>query len=252
MHMVNRADRTIRRDHNMDIEILYRDEYLFAVNKPSGLLVHRGWAKDKVTLVDLVKEMSGEQVVYPIHRIDRQTSGVVMFAANSESAAKFGEQLEEGTLSKYYVALVRGVISQEGIIDHPIPRKENGRRVPAITEFVKLQSAQTEPRHVSLVLAKPLTGRLHQVRRHFKHLSHPIIGDANYGKGPINREMRDRYGLERLALHAIGVAFMHPYTGKPLRIDAALPTDLVQPFAKMGIDWESVRRLPKILENGAI
>ncbi len=219
----------------MSVDTLYSDNHLIAVSKPSGLLVHRGWGRDPTVLVDLVKEMAGQSVIHPLHRIDRQTSGVVLFAREAETAAILQARFEAGEVEKIYLALVRGTPPEDGLVDHPIPRREDGPRVPAMTSFRKLATLQTEPRVLSLVEARPRTGRLHQVRRHLKHISHPVIGDANYGKGPLNRAIRERYGLARMALHAAALAFPHPATGAIVTIRAPLPEDLRLPFERMGL-----------------
>ena len=218
------------------MDILYQDDVLLAVNKPSGLLVHRGWGRDATAMVDLVREALGVPVVHPLHRLDRQTSGVVLFALHAEIAAKISSAFEDGTVEKRYLALVRGVAPDEGRIEQPIPRRENGPRVPALTEFRRVAQAPTQPRYVSLVEAIPRTGRLHQVRRHLKHIDHPVIGDANYGKGAINRAMAARYGLSRMALHAASLTLRHPVSGADLTVRAPLPPDLRTPLARMGFD----------------
>jgi tRNA pseudouridine65 synthase len=175
--------------------------------------------------------------VHPVHRLDRGTSGALLFARTQEAAAWLGALFDEGLVKKRYLALVRGVAPEEGIVDHPIPRVENGPRVAALTAFRRLTQAPTEPRHVSLVEAFPASGRLHQVRRHLKHVNHPIIGDANYGKGDLNREMAARYGLERLALHAEGIV-ISAFQGHPeITIHSPLPKDLTDPFDRMGLEW---------------
>ena len=147
-----------------------------------------------------------------------------------------GDGFEDGTVEKRYLALVRGVAPDEGRIDQPIPRRENGPRVPALTEFRRVAQAPTEPRHVSLVEAIPRTGRLHQVRRHLKHIDHHVIGDANYGKGAVNRALAERYGLRRMALHATSLTFRHPVGGHDETVTAPLPSDLAEPLARMGFD----------------
>ncbi len=219
----------------MTLTVLYRDDALLAVDKPSGMLVHRGWGRDPVVLVDLVKELLQTDVAYPMHRIDRQTSGVVLFALSAPIASSLGSEFEDGSVKKQYLALVRGVAPESGCIDHPIPRKVDGPRVDAITDFKLLKYAQTEPRHVSWVEARPKTGRLHQIRRHLKHISHPVIGDSKYGKGQINRAMAEKYGLKRMALHAEVLSLIHPVSGDVIEIKAPIPEDLSTPLERMGI-----------------
>ena len=220
---------------NLSARVVYQDGDLLVVDKPSGLLVHRGWGRDAITLVDLVRQLLGEKSVYPIHRIDRGTSGVVAFARTPEVAAKLGELQCLGKVRKTYLALVRGASPASGVINHPIPRIPGGARVPARTVFKTLFTAPALPRSLSLVEASLDQGRLHQVRRHLKHIDHPVIGDANYGKGDLNRAIAERYGLKRLALHAAQIEFPHPTTGKTLICSAPLPDDLKIPFCHIGI-----------------
>jgi tRNA pseudouridine65 synthase len=220
-----------------DMALLHRDDRLAAFAKPSGLLVHRGWGDDAIVALDLAREAIGRPV-FPVHRLDRATSGVLLFALDASCAAALGRRFEAGEVHKTYVALVRGVAPEDLVIDHPVPKAETGPRVPAITALCRL--ATSEPlgpaaRRFSLVEAKPRTGRLHQVRRHLKHAGHPIVGDVNYGKGDINRFFRDRYGLYRLALHAAELAFEHPFTRVTTTISAALPEDLRVPLERMGL-----------------
>jgi tRNA pseudouridine65 synthase len=211
--------------------LLYRDEHLIALAKPSGMLVHPGWANDGPTALDAARELAG-RAVHPLHRLDRGTSGVLVFALDVETARLL--QASWDRVEKRYWALVRGVPPESGTIDHPVPNDESGPRVPAVTEFRRVATSPAE--RVALVEARPRTGRLHQIRRHLKHINHPVIGDANYGKGAINRDLRERYGLARLALHAFEIALPHPATGEPLRIVAPLPADLAEPLARLGFE----------------
>ena len=212
------------------MEILYRDEALAVLAKPSGLLVHRGWDDDKEVAVTLARVALGK-FVFPVHRLDRGASGALVFALSSEVAAALHAAFEDGRVEKRYLAAVRGIAPESATIDHPIPRREDGPRVPAVTRIRRLATAL----HASLVEAMPLTGRLHQVRRHLKHISHPILGDANYGKGSLNRALREEHGLARLALHAASVRFAHPVTGASIEVAAPLPADLASPLASLGL-----------------
>lgn len=212
------------------LSILWRDSEYVAVDKPSGLAVHRGMCADPVTALELTRDTVG-QWVYPVHRLDRATSGVLLFALSSASAGALHAQFEDGRVEKRYWALVRGVTPSEGSIDHAIPRCEGGPRVSASTSFRRLWSGV----HVSLVEAFPHTGRFHQVRRHMKHIHHPLIGDANYGKGALNRAYRDEFGLSRLALHAASLSFDHPGTGERISLTSVLPDDLRLPFERIGV-----------------
>jgi tRNA pseudouridine65 synthase len=212
------------------VDILFRDEHLVVVNKPSGLLTHRGWGDDGVVAMTLARDAVGTHV-YPVHRLDRGASGVLVFALDRAAARGLHEAFEAGIVRKRYLALVRGIPPEEGTVDHPIPRREGGPRVPAVTRFRRLGTFE----RYGLVEALPESGRLHQVRRHLKHVGHPIIGDVNYGRGELNRLFRERFGLRRLALHAREIACRHPLTGAPLSLLAPVPPDLAGPLSDMGL-----------------
>lgn len=205
-----------------------------AIDKPSGLLVHRGWGDDEVVAMTVVRDAIG-QWVYPIHRLDRGTSGVLLFALDPATASLLGEQFAAHSIEKRYLALVRGVPAEEQWVDHPIPREEDGPRVPARTHVRRLFSAAAAARTYSWVEARPESGRLHQVRRHLKHISHPIIGDVRYGKGEHNRLFRSAYGLHRIALHAAQLGFTHPTSGERIKLEAPLPADLRAPLERWGL-----------------
>jgi tRNA pseudouridine65 synthase len=215
-----------------ELPILYRDDFLLAVNKPSGMAVHRGAARDRIVALQTVRDLAGRRV-HAAHRLDRAASGALLFALDPATARWMQERFAAGDVAKRYLALVRGIPPEEGVVDHPIPRAPGGPRVPAVTAFRLLAVFE----RYALVEARPLTGRLHQIRRHFKHLSHPLIGDVRYGKGEHNRLFRERFGLHRLALHALELAFAHPETGEHLRIVAPLPEDLAGPLRAMGIHY---------------
>lgn len=214
-----------------DLPVLYRDERLLVVNKPSGLAVHRGEARDPLFALQLARELAG-RLVHPIHRLDRATSGLLVFTFDKETLAAMQQKLEAGGVEKVYWALVRGIPPEAGVIDHPIPRQEGGEPVPAVTFFRRLGVFE----RYALLEARPLTGRRHQIRKHLKHLSHPLIGDTRYGKGDHNRYFRQRAGLHRLALHAARLRFEHPQSGLPLELIAAPPADLRLPLESLGFD----------------
>jgi tRNA pseudouridine65 synthase len=213
-----------------DVPLLHRDDRLVVVNKPSGVAVHRGMSRERIVVLQLVRNLLGRHV-YPVHRLDRATSGALLLALDPGTARLLQEQWESGGVEKRYLALVRGIPPEEGVIDSPVPRSPGGPRVPAVTEFRRLAIFE----RYALMEARPLTGRLHQIRRHFKHISHPLIGDVRYGKGEHNRLFRDRFGLHRLALHAMSLEFDHPATGDRLRIVAPMPEDLAGVLRAMGM-----------------
>jgi len=213
------------------LPILHADATFVVIDKPAGIAVHRGMARDRIVLVDVAERQLGRPV-FPVHRLDRATSGALLLALGSEAARLLQAQFEEGTTDKRYLALVRGHPPESGVIDHPVPRALDGPRVPARTEFRRLAVWE----RYALIEARPRTGRLHQIRRHLKHIGHPLIGDVRYGKGEHNRLFRETFGLYRLALHAVSLAFEHPESGAPLSVAAPLPPDLGTVLASMGVD----------------
>ena len=206
-----------------EFRVLYRDESCVVVDKPSGMIVHRGWANDERDLLRLTRDAVG-RYVYPLHRLDRGASGAVLFALDEHAARTLNRGFAEGTIDKRYLALTRGHPPEHGLIDYAIPRAPGEERVPAQTEFRRVGTFE----RYALVLALPKTGRLHQIRRHLKHLSCPLIGDVKYGKGEHNRLFRERYGLERLALHAAALRFRHPVSGAAITVRAPLSGSLAR------------------------
>ena len=221
-----------------ELAIVYRDEHLVAVHKPSGLLVHRSNIDRHETRFAL--QMARDQVgqrVYPVHRLDKPTSGLLLFALSPETAGQLARQFAAHTVRKEYLAVVRGYCTGEGVIDHPISVRsdrlaDGDRRQPP-----PAQSAQTAFRGLatvdiphavdrypssrySLVALSPRQGRRHQLRRHMKHIGHPIIGDAKYGKGVHNRFFREHYGSDRLLLACTRLGLSHPVTGKSITLCA--------------------------------
>ena len=199
--------------------ILHRDDHVVVVDKPAGLASHRGWSADDDALLQRVRDLVGTWV-YLVNRLDRGASGVVVLALDPGTAARMAEAWPGA--DKRYLAITRGHPPEHLVIDHPIPKEPGGERVPAVTE---LWRRETFGRY-ALVEAAPRTGRLHQIRRHLKHVSCPLIGDVRYGKGEHNRLFRTEHGLHRLALHATSIAFDHPVTGARLAIAAPVPADL--------------------------
>jgi tRNA pseudouridine65 synthase len=211
-------------------DVLHRDKWLLVINKPSGLLTHRGWANDRETALSVARDYAGRHV-HPIHRLDRATSGALLFAFDPQCAAVLRAELDGGGFDKRYLALVRGVIAEAVEIDHPLAAEPGAERKPARTSVRPLACFE----RYSLVEATPHTGRTHQIRRHLKHLSHPVIGDTRYGHGEHNRAFRERFGLHRLALHAARLGFTHPHSGERIDVRAPVTEDLAGPLAAMGL-----------------
>ncbi len=224
------------------LDVLHRDERFLVVHKPGGMLVHRGWGRAPVVLVDLVRRYAGQEVVHPVHRLDRGTSGAVLFALDPEMARTLAELFDRREIRKRYLALVRGGVPGEeipasGVIDHPLRPRKGAEPIPAVTEYRWLASRERiQPRALSLVAAWPRSGRLHQIRRHLQHLNHPVINDANYGDTKINRRVRAIYPLKRLGLHAWSVRFPHPETGAEVHVHAPVPDDMARTFTEMGFE----------------
>ena len=284
------------------LDILYRDEWLIAIDKPSGLLVHRSpiAAHEERFAVQLLRDQIGQRV-YPAHRLDRGTSGILLFALDRQTAAALGKQFEAHTVDKHYVAIVRGHLPESGTIDHPLVRrldpiehsrgKGAGRRdvppghesededhapecdrgldpaakhapkrgdddpsdsaaaglphaevgLPSLTHFCRLARAEL-PHAVdrypssryALVALRPETGRRHQLRRHLKHISHPIIGDATYGKGRHNRLFQTLFDSQRLLLACTRLSLTHPVTGTPLTLHAPPAIDFRKVMQALG------------------
>jgi tRNA pseudouridine65 synthase len=221
-----------------ELPVLYRDDTLLIVDKPAGLVVHRGWADDELTALDLARRVAGTWV-YPLHRLDRGTSGALCFALSPVVARTLQEQLEAGSIEKRYLALVRGTPPAAELIDHPLAKEKGKPKLPAQTRIARLATyrfadeASGITRSYSWVEAFPLTGRVHQIRRHLKHLNHPIIGDVRYGRSELNRLFRRRFGLERTALHAERLSLSHPVHGAPLIVTAPLAAELRQMLASL-------------------
>lgn len=219
------------------LSILYSDDYLVAVDKPPGLLVHRTGldAGETRFALQMLRDQIGRQV-WPVHRLDKGTSGVLLFALDAETARAMGQAFEAGEgLAKTYRAVVRGWPAEAGAIDHPLRRMPDDMR----TQREEIQEAFTRYRTLerydlpvfhgkfpttrsALVELTPETGRRHQLRRHMAHIAHPIIGDATHGKGSINRGLAELLGLQRLWLHAGRLGFRHPVSGEALSIEAPL------------------------------
>lgn len=223
---------------NARIPVLYEDEQIIAVAKPSGMFVHRSAADRSAT--EFVVQTVRDQLncfVYPIHRLDRPTSGVLLLAKNSEAAAAYAIMFAERRVRKTYVALVRGFTDDSGTIDRPLV-SDKGRGRPATDPHSIPQEAETFYRTIekfeaafssgqhattrcSLIEAQPKTGRYHQIRRHMAGISHPVIADAEHGDSRANRKFQQSLGVTRLMLAAVRLEFVHPLTAAPITIESA-------------------------------
>ena len=215
---------------------MYQDEALIAIDKPAGLLMHRTGldAGETRFAVQLLRDQIGRPV-WPAHRLDKGTSGVLLFALDAATAQRLAQAFEGGGVRKSYQAMVRGWPPDAGLIDHPLARLPDDARASRQVEVQAARTAfRTLVRHAlplpdrgfahtrcALLELAPETGRRHQLRRHCKHMAHPIIGDATHGKGPLNRAVAERLGVQRLWLHASALALAHPVSGRALCLRAA-------------------------------
>jgi tRNA pseudouridine65 synthase len=216
------------------IQVLYKDEAVVVVDKPSGLSVHRGDDAGTTFALNLTRDAIG-QWVYPVHRLDRATSGVLVFALSPAYARTLQDGFSNRAVEKTYLALVRGVAPEGGVIDSSMSKRQGGPLVETVTEFERLFVSDVSGARVSLVEARPRTGRRHQIRRHLRRINHPLVGDVNYGNGEDNRRWRAEFGFYRLALHARRISFLHPMTGERTTFEAAVPQDLAEPLTRVGV-----------------
>lgn len=239
-------------DHASEtLPILYRDDCLIAVHKPAAMLVHKSPIDKHETryAMSVLRDQIG-QWVYPLHRLDKATSGLLLFALDPETARKMGQQFEQQRIEKRYLAIVRGFLPLQCEVDHPLKDiaafKDQEKEEPAYrdarTQFTALKyfelphgDGRFSSSRYTLVEARPQTGRKHQIRRHLKHLSHPIIGDVRYGKGPHNRLFRDLFGCHRLLLAATDLHCAHPWRDETLSLNGPLQEDFLALLANLEI-----------------
>lgn len=209
------------------LEIVYQDENLVAINKPHGLLVHRSHiaADTSEFAVQILRDQIG-QWVYPVHRIDRKTSGVLLFALSEKVNTQMQVQFSEGKVTKHYHAIVRGFTPEALDIDYPLKR-DDGVVQDAFTSLKTLQQVELDlpfGKHAtsrySLVDLTPATGRMHQLRKHMAHIFHPIIGDRPHGCNKQNRFFLEKFSMNAMLLHATELSFLHPVSQKPVSIHA--------------------------------
>lgn len=230
----------------MQLPILYQDDWLVAINKPAGLLVHRSLIDKHETqfAVQLLRDQIGQKV-YPVHRLDRPTSGVLLFALDAAMARALTEQFTQGLVLKTYIALVRGFCGPVGVIDYALKEEldeiadakadPNKPAQTAITYYRTLEhfelpfpSGKHPTSRYSLLELQPKTGRKHQLRRHLKHIFHPIVGDTTHGDGKQNKLFQEQLGCERLLLHAQALQVQHPISKAALNLQAPLADEFVQ------------------------
>lgn len=220
------------------IEVIYQDEYLVAINKPAGLLVHRSPIDNKELFfaVQETRKLLGK-IVFPLHRLDKPTSGVLLFALSSDVARIMSNKFLLHDIHKEYVACVRGFTPEQTVIDYPLKRildkiadkhkqpvQESQTALTQLTTLKQVElpfpSGRYASTRYSLVKLSPKTGRKHQLRRHLAHIRHPIIGDTSHGDNKQNRAAKEMLNVTRLLLHAQKLSFKHPVENKNISIIA--------------------------------
>lgn len=241
------------------LPILFQDDTLVAIHKPSGLLVHRTVLDRHETrfAVQMLRDQIGRHV-FPVHRLDRGTSGVLLFALDRDTARLLTRQFEAQQVDKRYLAIVRGHPPECGSIDHALSRERDELEFQGADSSQEAQSARTDYARLAvaeipyavdrypssrygLVALTPHTGRRHQIRRHLKHIAHPIIGDSTFGKGRHNRLFQQLYGCDRMLLACTRMALTHPHTGAPLVLEAPVDGGFVAVME--GLGWGACPRV---------
>ncbi len=244
------------------LPILFQDEHLIAIHKPSDLLVHRTSldAYETRFAVQLLRDQIGQHV-YPAHRLDKATSGVLLFGLNPAAARTLSMHFAAREVQKKYLAIVRGWPTETGSIDHPLELRKDDAEIFGDEAPKGAQESQTEYRRLAtielpwtvdkypssryaLMELNPITGRRHQIRRHLKHISHPIIGDSTYGKGNHNRAFAQAFGVNRLLLACLNMSFPHPIDGQCITVTAPLAADFSRVVAEL--DWLDALQANKI------
>ncbi len=236
------------------LPILYSDESYLAINKPSGLLIHRSVIdkQETVNAVEMLQEQLGKKV-YIVHRLDKPTSGVVLFALSKEAARKGADAFASQHVKKTYLAVVRGYADDQGTVDSPLSdvadrlldkrKKRNNNLRPAVTDFRRLSRIELPvmiSRHpksrYSLLEVHPQTGRMHQIRRHLKRVHNPVVGDTKHGDHKHNHYFRDHLDCPRLLLASTELIFPHPFLEKQITITA--PLDAVYISLLKRFNWQ--------------
>ena len=224
--------------------ILFQDAQYIAIHKPPGIHVHPTYlSRGEESCMKILRDQIG-QWVYPVHRLDRAASGILLFGLSSEAAGKMIELFAERKVKKRYLAVARGYLPEEEIIDYPLREEPHKEAAEAITQYRRLATVELPfplgkfpTTRYSLTEVFPHSGRKNQIRKHFTHISHPIIGDVRYGDGKHNRLFREKFAIHRLLLLAVSLSLIHPYSGEPLTLRADLPEEVKVLFQKL--NWEN-------------
>jgi tRNA pseudouridine65 synthase len=227
------------------LDIIFEDQYFVAINKPNGLLVHKTRIAEekKEFALQMLRDQLGYRL-YPVHRLDRGTSGVLLFAKSAEAAAPMVKAFEDRKVGKNYFAIVRGYTPENETIDNPIkPDKDHKHKAAqdAVTHYVRLATVELQipvgrysTARYSLVQVTPETGRMHQIRKHFAHIRHYVVGDKRHGDWRHNKMFLDEFESKAMLLHSADLQFIHPYTNLNVHIKADLPYNMKTLFERFG------------------
>lgn len=248
----------------MQLNIVYQDEYLVAIDKPSGLLVHRSMIDKHETVfaMQLLRDQIGQHV-FPVHRLDRPTSGILVFALSAEVARKLGEQFADQSVSKTYLAVVRGHCPENGLIDYALKEKldkiadkmarQDKPAQTAVTYYNRLTNfelpyavSRYPTARYSLVQLQPKTGRKHQLRRHLAHINHPIVGDTTHGDGKHNAFVRKQFDFNQLALTCKSMTLNHPMSEKRLLLKCDIDTNIEQLLEKWQVSHHDLSTINQL------
>ena len=231
----------------MDLEVIYQDEYIVCVSKPNNVLVHHAHhsrnVADEKSLLQLLDDKFGHKF-YPIHRLDRKTSGIILLAKKTEYVSKFQQLFTNTEIQKTYYGIVRGFAPDAKIIDSPVKGRDGKVHKEALTHLKTLEQILLEipvkpynSSRYSLIEMLPKTGRMHQLRVHTNKISHPLLGDPKYGDKNHNIMFEENFGCTNLFLHAGKLDFTHPFTNEQLALKATFPKDWIALFEKF--NWKN-------------
>ncbi len=231
----------------MNLEIIYEDAYLLCVSKPNNVLVHHAHhsrnVADEDSLLQLIENELGIKA-YPIHRLDRKTSGIIMLAKETKYVSKFQELFTNNEIQKTYFGVVRGYSPDSKTIDSPVKGRDANVHKEALTHLRTLEKITLDipvkpydSSRYSLVELAPKTGRMHQLRVHSNKISHPLIGDSKYGDKNHDVMFDENFGWTNMFLHAGKLEFTHPFSSEALVLKATFPKDWIALFDKFS--WKN-------------
>jgi tRNA pseudouridine65 synthase len=224
----------------MNLDIIFEDQFIICVNKPNNMVVHHAYhsrnVADEIALLQLIQAEKGIKV-YPIHRLDRKTSGIILLAKETIHVSKFQELFTNNEIEKTYYGVVRGFSPESKTIDSPVKGRDASIHKDALTYLKTLEQIVLEipvkpydSSRYSLVELKPKTGRMHQLRVHTSKISHPLIGDIKYGDKNHDLMFEENFGWKNMFLHAGHLKFKHPFSEEVLILKANFPKDWISLF----------------------